>query len=199
MEDKLQPGVRFYVAPNNNQVGPLTEEVIREKVQAGEYTGELLAWKEGDTAWSSLGHYFPHLFLGTVPEISVTKPAKISDRVVALLIDFVILTIVLMILVAVFTASIGGAVLDPFIPLLIPIYATVMLSSSKKATLGMMMLNLKIVTMKGGVVDLKRALLRSVLAPVISAFFLITYFWAFWDDKNQTLHDKFAGTLVVKA
>ena len=41
--DALSPGSLFYVAPNNNKIGPMTEEVIREKVRSGEYTGAILA------------------------------------------------------------------------------------------------------------------------------------------------------------
>ena len=37
------------------------------------------------------------------------------------------------------------------------------------------------------------------VVSIASAFVLLLgYFWVFWDDKNQTWHDKAAGSVVVK-
>jgi uncharacterized RDD family membrane protein YckC len=36
------------------------------------------------------------------------------------------------------------------------------------------------------------------MAFLLSAV-IIGWLWAFWDPQRQTLHDKFAGTLVVRA
>jgi uncharacterized RDD family membrane protein YckC len=63
----------------------------------------------------------------------------------------------------------------------------------------MSLCKLKIVTVSGGTVDFKRGFLRALLAIIFGAFFALGYLWALWDPNGQTLHDKFAGTLVIKA
>lgn len=56
----------------------------------------------------------------------------------------------------------------------------------------------------GGRIDARRAALRYVvvgLFRIIPFFMLWTIFdgvWAMWDRNRQTIHDKFAGTLVVR-
>jgi uncharacterized RDD family membrane protein YckC len=45
-----------------------------------------------------------------------------------------------------------------------------------------------------------KAIGRSLFASIISSYVLyLGYLWMLWDDKNQTWHDKVAGTLVVRA
>ncbi len=39
----------------------------------------------------------------------------------------------------------------------------------------------------------------SSLGSLVSLFSLVDYLWAFWDAEKQTLHDKFANTVVVNA
>jgi uncharacterized RDD family membrane protein YckC len=44
-----------------------------------------------------------------------------------------------------------------------------------------------------------RAIGRSLFAGFISAqIFYIGYLWMLWDDRNQTLHDKVVGSVVVR-
>ena len=42
------------------------------------------------------------------------------------------------------------------------------------------------------------ALVRYVVAIASALVLLLGYFWVIWDDKNQTWHDKAAGSVVVK-
>ena len=43
-----------------------------------------------------------------------------------------------------------------------------------------------------------RAIGRTLFAGFISAqIFYIGYLWMLWDDRNQTLHDKVVGSVVV--
>ena len=41
------------------------------------------------------------------------------------------------------------------------------------------------------------ALVRYIVAFASAVFLLIGYLWVIWDDKNQTWHDKAAGSVVV--
>ncbi len=42
------------------------------------------------------------------------------------------------------------------------------------------------------------ALVRYVVAIASAVILLLGYFWVIWDEKNQTWHDKAAGSVVVK-
>lgn len=42
------------------------------------------------------------------------------------------------------------------------------------------------------------ALVRYVVAIASAVVLFLGYFWVIWDDKNQTWHDKAAGSVVVR-
>jgi uncharacterized RDD family membrane protein YckC len=81
---------------------------------------------------------------------------------------------------------------------------------SRGQTLGMMAVGIRLLDAKTGSpqIGYPRALLRAVAAAVISApsvfvnfgliFPLLNYLWPVWDNRNQTWHDKIAGTVAVK-
>jgi uncharacterized RDD family membrane protein YckC len=52
----------------------------------------------------------------------------------------------------------------------------------------------------GGPPGWGKAIGRQLFAAVISSYVLyLGYLWMIWDSKNQTWHDKVAGTLVVRS
>jgi uncharacterized RDD family membrane protein YckC len=69
----------------------------------------------------------------------------------------------------------------------------------RSATPGMRWAGLRVVDAKtGGAVSRGKAWGRTAFAAFISAqIYGIGYFWAFWDDRNRTLHDLVAGTVVI--
>jgi uncharacterized RDD family membrane protein YckC len=36
------------------------------------------------------------------------------------------------------------------------------------------------------------------VGKIISSLVVIGYLWALWDEKKQAIHDKIAGTVVIK-
>lgn len=40
--------------------------------------------------------------------------------------------------------------------------------------------------------------LRETIGKGVSGILIIGFFWAIWDKDNQALHDKIAGTVVVR-
>jgi uncharacterized RDD family membrane protein YckC len=124
-------------------------------------------------------------------------------RVAATLIDNILLFAVAMIIL--FAArgatgasliALGGGV----------VYQAVMLAS-KGQTLGNMAASTVVVDAKTGAqVDAGRAWGRSAMEALISFGggllfgipMLLDILWPLWDKQNQTLHDKVAGTVVVK-
>lgn len=59
-------------------------------------------------------------------------------------------------------------------------------------------MGLRIVRMDGNAPGLRYGVVRTAAAVISRNVFLLGYFWAAWDRKIQTWHDKFAGTYVVR-
>lgn len=78
------------------------------------------------------------------------------------------------------------------------LYSAFMESGSMQATLGKKALGLKVVDLDGQRISFLQATGRHFGKFLSSAILLIGYLMMLWDDKKQTLHDKMAGTLVIK-
>ena len=66
-------------------------------------------------------------------------------------------------------------------------------------TLGKKALNLRVVTMEYDSLSFGRAFLREVIGKCISTVMLfVGFLWVAWDEKKQAVHDKLAGTYVIK-
>jgi len=88
-------------------------------------------------------------------------------------------------------------------------YATAFIGSAWNATPGMRLLRLRCARdANGGNVILARAFIRAAallafgflaaLAPVLAIVELVDLLWPLWDSRRQTLHDKIAGTVVLR-
>lgn len=67
------------------------------------------------------------------------------------------------------------------------------------ATPGKKIMKIRVVKADGSAVGYGGAFLREVVGKFISGIILlIGYFWMLWDPNKQALHDKIAGTYVVK-
>ena len=75
---------------------------------------------------------------------------------------------------------------------------SVWMLSTYSATVGMMVLKIKITKESGGKVTYKDAILRYFASILSAVVLLIGYFWMIWDPKKQTWHDHIAKTVVVK-
>jgi uncharacterized RDD family membrane protein YckC len=127
-------------------------------------------------------------------------------RVVAYLIDGVLLYIVMFLLMTIFGI---GMFTDPMnidygalgtiyaISILTSIgYFAGMESSAKQATLGKMAVGIKVGNENGEKISFMNAVGR-LLGKIVSALILyIGFMMAGWDAKKQALHDKMAGTYV---
>ena len=65
-------------------------------------------------------------------------------------------------------------------------------------TLAMQTWKLRIVDSKGQSITKKQAITRYLLALVLYPFFFITLIWMFFDRDRQFLHDRIAGTRIIK-
>ena len=79
------------------------------------------------------------------------------------------------------------------------LYSSIMEASKYQATLGEIMLGLKITDLKGERISLAKSFFRSLLKPFsfILNFILIGTFVQWLSPKKQYLHDLATGTLVL--
>ncbi|MGH9944239.1 MAG: RDD family protein [Pyrinomonadaceae bacterium] len=147
--------------------------------------------------------------------------AEWIDRVFAALIDGALgfaLTMVLYIAVIILTAmfgAIGGDVGEAlalgsaclgfslvFISVLgLGLYNKVYLVSKRGFSIGQGIMKLKVVDAAGNIPPIGTLILRLVvqIAMGIVPFLpLVNLLWPLWDEQKQTLHDKAAGTFVIK-
>ncbi len=78
------------------------------------------------------------------------------------------------------------------------LYYAVQESGPAQATLGKKALGLQVTAVDGNRVSFGQATGRFFGRYVSAILLLIGYLMMLWDDRKQTLHDKMAGTLVVK-
>ena len=123
--------------------------------------------------------------------------AGTGARFGALLIDVVILGIISLVIGAV---SAGGLETSgTFQFLLTIVYTWYFLTRNEGQTPGKRMMKVRVVRQDGSPPGDGDAVLRALIAMVSGAVFLLGYLWAFVDSRNQTWHDKAAGTLVIVA
>lgn len=125
--------------------------------------------------------------------VNPTHFAGFWKRFAAILIDGIILGIVGGIVSAIFGLPSGGPVGTLFGWL----YFATMESSSYQATVGKLILGIRVTGMEGQRITFARATLR-YFAKIISALILmIGFLMAAWTERKQALHDIIADTLVV--
>ena len=79
------------------------------------------------------------------------------------------------------------------------LYSALMVSGPWQATLGKRAVGIKVTGMNGERISFLNATGRFFATYLSFIIVFIGYLMMLWDDKKQTLHDKLAGTLVVKS
>jgi uncharacterized RDD family membrane protein YckC len=80
---------------------------------------------------------------------------------------------------------------------LLMVYHVVMETSERQATWGKVAMGLKVTDEQGRPISAVTSLLRCGASYVSAAFLFIGYMVALFSDRNRTLHDAIAGTVVV--
>jgi uncharacterized RDD family membrane protein YckC len=107
-------------------------------------------------------------------------------RMVALLLDLLVVGIVLSILH-----------LHHLILVALAAYGAI-LWKARGATLGGIVFDLHVVRMDGRPIDWTTAIVRALGCFLSLAILGLGFFWIAFDENRQAWHDKFAGTLVVR-
>jgi uncharacterized RDD family membrane protein YckC len=79
------------------------------------------------------------------------------------------------------------------------LYSALLLSSHRRATVGKMALGLVVTDESGGRISFARASGRYFAGTLNSLTRGIGYLMVIWTDRKQALHDRIAGTVVVRA
>lgn len=120
--------------------------------------------------------------------------AGFGRRLVALLIDGVVLLIPFAILYAI-TSPNAAQALTVVVDLA---YFGYLEGSPSGQTVGKRVMGIRVIDFStGGPIGFGRAILRYVGRIVSSIPCLLGYFWMLWDKEKQTWHDKIATTVVV--
>lgn len=133
-------------------------------------------------------------------------------RLVAYIIDAIILAIGQGILMAIFglssfmtqsgggsQVSIGALQIIGFILILVwDIGYFVYFWSSSGQTPGKMIMGIKVVSVDGGPVSVGKAIVRLIGYAISGIVIYLGFLWIIWDKEKQGWHDKIASTYVVK-
>lgn len=125
--------------------------------------------------------------------------ASIGKRLVALIIDGIILSVVAYIFFDEGYSYTGPGLYNSLIQLVVAwLYFAIQDSSSHQATFGKRAMDIHISGPAGQKVDFKVASIRYFGKLLSSFILLIGYFMAMFSSEKQTLHDRLANTWVVE-
>jgi uncharacterized RDD family membrane protein YckC len=79
------------------------------------------------------------------------------------------------------------------------LYEAIQVSSSRQATIGKKLLNIKVTNDRGNRISFGRATARHFSKILSTIILFIGFLMMLWDDRKQTLHDKIADTLVIQS
>ena len=156
------------------------------------------------------------------PAVGGPPPASFEQRLVATLIDGILLSILFAVVItigtvliissftnvvkdandAVVSADVNGGtlalgliiVIFGIFSIYLPYYLILV---GKGGTVGDRVAEIKIIDADGNPPGYSKAFIRLLVQYFVSGIFLIGYLWVLWDPDKQTLHDKLAGTISV--
>lgn len=147
------------------------------------------------------------LFGFAKPSLLIQYYGSFDQRLLASVLDWFILfgvfVVIAFIVVLLFIQDKETRIVVSFsilgaIPLAKVIYHIVMESSAKQATYGKQMLRIRVVDLNGDRISTGMAISRNLLKLLSTLPFCLGYVIAFFNKKQQCLHDMLANTLVIK-
>jgi uncharacterized RDD family membrane protein YckC len=194
----------YIVVINGKPSGPHSPDQLKGlKIKAGTFvkTEDMDDYKEA--------HDVPELceFLGIKTHIREPQYfASLDVRLLAVIIDYFIIFAIYCVIATIvvlfidekkmrIVVSVAGLAI---IPLSKIIYCTIMESSARQGSWGKILMGLKVSDEKGAPINFSRSLIRNLSKIISTGTIGLGYMMGFFDKKQQCLHDKIAGTLVIK-
>jgi len=128
-----------------------------------------------------------------VLSVSTLECAGFWRRIIASVLDFVMVAIVASLIMNMFKKESDGGVLM----LWFAIY-NIVLWATRSTTIGGVICGLKLVRLDGRKVDAGIAIVRGLSAFLSLFVFGLGFLWVVFNDHKQSWHDKIAGTTIVK-
>ncbi|RZK42419.1 MAG: RDD family protein [Pedobacter sp.] len=196
--------MEYTVVINGKPEGPFTfEELKALTITPGTFIRKpgMDDYKEAHEL-KELRELFGFRFQQTAPQYF----ASFDQRLLASVIDYFFITLGYVVLVLItFTFVEGQAAriamslsLLPLLPIAKFIYSTFAEASSKQATIGKRLLDIKVTDLMGNRIDLGTSVGRNLAKAISVIPLFFGYLYSFLNKKQQCLHDTIVGTLVIK-
>ena len=184
--------------------GPYAPEELKGlKIKAGTFvkSEEMDDYKEA--------HEVPELceFLGLKVHVRLPQYfASLDVRLLAVIIDYFIIFAIYCVIATLIVLFIDQKQLRIIVSLaglgIVPeakfIYSIVMESSTRQGTWGKVLMGLKVSDEKGNPITFSRSLVRNLSKILSTATLGLGFMMGFFDKRQQCLHDRIAGTVVIK-
>jgi uncharacterized RDD family membrane protein YckC len=167
--------------------------------------GEMLQYEQAWVCAACKPVFFQRIKEGVTPRGSLAY-ASVGKRFVAIFIDGIIVDLVVFPLIFLLAGlqgithaglSTGMSALIYLISYLLPAAYEIVLIGAFGATLGKMLMKIKVVSPDGGRISYGRSTGR-YFAKMLSGIILgIGFFMAFWDEQKRALHDRICTTRVI--
>lgn len=184
--------------------GPFSFEQLKElKIRPGTFvrTPEMDDYKEAQE--------IPELCELLGIKAHVRKPqyfASLDVRLLAIIIDYFLVFAIYCILATVavlfiaeretkIMVALAGLAIIPLVKMIYSIFAE---ASPKQGTYGKVLMGLKVCDESGLPITLGISVIRNLSKLICVATLGLGYAYGFFDKKQQAIHDKIAGTLVIK-
>jgi uncharacterized RDD family membrane protein YckC len=143
------------------------------------------------------------------PEPDVYNLAGVFSRAIAIIVDFLLVSLIAFLAATAALYLVGGFTLeglgsqDLFVPMYIVLFFLassyfVFLHGYGGKTVGKILMGIRLINYEGERVGFGSAFVRWLGYYISAAFLFAGFLWALVDSEYQTWHDKAAGTYVVK-
>lgn len=194
----------YFVVIDGKPSGPYTPERMKDlRIKPGTFvkTKDMDDYKEA--------HEIPELceFLGI--KVHIREPqyfASLDVRLLAVIIDYFIIFAVYSVIALVvvryidekqtrIVVSLAGLAVIPLAKL---VYTTIMEASARQGSWGKVLMGLKVCDEQGIPISFTRSVIRNLSKIISTGTLGFGYIIGFFDRRQQCLHDRIAGTLVIK-
>jgi uncharacterized RDD family membrane protein YckC len=148
---------------------------------------DVASWLEGTGAVRTDPGDYPGRRLG-MPERGPGSLARLGRRLVAILLDWLVCNVIA---VGFMHYRLGEGGLGPFKPLAVFVVMNLLLVGTLGSTIGHRLLGLRVVRLGGASAGALPAVIRTILLAVVIPAVI-------WDRDTRGLHDKLAGTVLVR-